>query len=409
MANSRNTAKVILRKQTLTAAGTATVALQVFIGGKRAVLSLNIYIQTDQFDAAAQKVSIKGNADLTRQHNAMIQKKLSRAHEIIFNAEFNDESLTMPKFMQLYDAKVSRSSFSEYVIKEIQEVDGLVERSTISNYKLMLNYAHQFAKTENISFAAIDTAFVEGYDRFLKKMGLSINTIAKHHKNLKKFINLAASRGKPVHAPYKAFKVKKARTTRDWLTIEELDLLFNLYNSRKLRPEWQRVLRYFLFSCVCGGFRISDLKQLEDAHKVGENLVVETVKGRNYERRVVVPFSDVGLALWRDKENLNTKKVFNCISDQRSNDTIKVVARIAGIEKNVTMHVARHTFATNYIILGGRIEMLNDILSHSKLETTQIYMHIATAYKQKGEQMKNFDRFFKVEKRKIIPIAHKIA
>lgn len=408
MANSRNTAKVILRSQTLTAVGTATLALQLFVSGQRKIISLRIYVKPDEFDSIAQKVKIKNDAEATRRHNALIHNKLNRVNEIFFNAEFNDETLTMSRFIRLFDGKVSRDSFSDFTNEQIKLHEGSVSKHTIGQFNLMLKYAHGFSKTENISFAMIDHSFIEGYERYLKKQELGVNTRAKHHKNLKKFINLATAKGKVLHSPYSNFKVKKAKTMRDWLTPSELEMLFDVYNARTLRSEWQRVLRYFLFSCVCGGLRISDLKLLEDANKVGDNLVLDTVKGQNYERRVAVPFSEVGFALWKDRDS-RKPTVFDCISDQNSNDAMKIVARIAGIEKNITMHVARHTFATNYILFGGRIEMLQDILGHSKLETTQIYLHLADAYKQKGEQMKNFDRFFRVEKKKIIPIAHKIA
>lgn len=410
MANSRNTAKVILRSQTQTAAGTATLALQLFVSGVRKVMSLNIYVKSEHFNSDTQIVKIKGDVETSRLYNALIQKKLSRASQIFINAEINDETLTMSRFLELFDVKMSRDSFSTFVLKEIERAKGTVDKSTLDGYSLMLRYAHESADTQNISFAQLDLAFVEDFERFLKKQKLSVNTVAKHHKNLKKFINLAKSRGKSLQTPYGNFKVKKAKTLRDWLTPDELDALFNLYNSHQLRKEWQSVLRYFLFSCVCGGLRISDLQLLEDANKIGENLVVDTEKGTNYERRVIVPFSEVGLDLWRDRAKMTQKKkVFECISDQNSNKTIKKIARIAGIEKVITMHVARHTFATNYIVFGGRLEMLNDILGHSKIETTMIYVHMAEAYKQKGEQMRNFDRFFRVEKKKIIPIAHKIA
>lgn len=409
MANSRNTAKVILRNQTLTTKGTATLALQVFVGGIRKLISLGIYVKPEHFNSDTFQVKIQGDVVQTRNINALIQKKLSRANELFFQAEFNGEVLTMQRFMQFFDTKNSSASFSDFVNTEITQLIGSVDGDTIGHYRLMLRYAQEFAGVDNLSFAHIDRVFIEGFDKFLKNKPLSVNSVAKMHTKLKKFINLAILRGKSLQSPYASFKVKKAKTLRDWLTPDELDALFNLYNSQQLRAEWQRVLRYFLFSCVGGGLRISDLKELTEANKIGENLVVDTEKGSNYERRVIIPFSEVGLSLWKDKMyQKQSKKIFDCISDQRSNDVVKKVVRIAGIDKSITMHAARHTFATNYIIIGGRIEMLNDILGHSKLETTQIYLHLAEAYVQKGEQMKNFDKYYKVEKRKIIATQHKI-
>lgn len=409
MSKSHNTAKIILRKQKINAEGKAPLALQVFVGGERKIMALGILVEPSYFNLTTQTVKIPRDTEGSKRINALIKKKLTEANDIFFHSAYHSTPLSLSDFTLQYGKQINRDSFTDFVNTEIEAAEGQMAKETIKGYQISSRYWHLYAEKANILLSEITQVWVEGFEKWLKAKALDTNTRHKHHKNLKKFLNLAVTRGKSVANPYARFRVKKAKTIPEWLTPSEVEALFNLYNCRTLRVEWQRVLRYFLFSCVGGGLRISDLTQLTDANKVGENLVFRPIKTHDTDLRIVVPFSEVGLALWKDKISRNEKKAFGCLSDQRSNDVIKKVSRLAGVEKDVTMHVARHTFATNYILLGGRIEMLQDILGHSKLETTQIYLHLAEAYTQKGEQMKNFDRFFRVESRKIVSILHKIA
>jgi site-specific recombinase XerD len=407
MSKSHNTAKIILRKEKINAAGKAPLAMQVFIGGQRKIIGLGISIEPLHFNLVSQTVSIPRDIPQSRKINALISKRLTECNDIFYHANYHGIELTMTDFLKQSGQKSNRDSFSEFLKVEIDASVGQMADETVKGYKISSKYFHEYARKENVFFAEINQEWVEGLEKWLKAKPLDVNTRHKHHKNLKKFLNLAVARGKAVVNPYARYKVKKAKTIPEWLTPSEVEILFNLYNRRCLRIEWQRVLRYFLFSCVNGGLRISDLTALQTTNKVGENLVFRPIKTRDSDMQLVVPFSDVGLALWQDKISRDNK-LFGCLSDQRSNEAIKKIARMSGIDKDVTMHVARHTFATNYIIFGGRIEMLQDVLGHSKLETTQIYLHLATAFEQKGEQMKNFDKFFRVEPRKIVATQHNI-
>lgn len=62
--------------------------------------------------------------------------------------------------------------------------------------------------------------------------------------------------------------------------------------------------------------------------------------------------------------------------DQKINAHLKEIAKICGIKKVVTFHVARHSFATNFLRLGGTIEKLQELLGHSSITETRIYVHI---------------------------------
>ena len=72
------------------------------------------------------------------------------------------------------------------------------------------------------------------------------------------------------------------------------------------------------------------------------------------------------------------------------NKQLKAVGTKMGIPKSMTSHTARHTFATNFLEFGGKIEVLKEILCHSSINETMKYAHITD--KQKAIQIKGFDR-----------------
>ncbi|MFK8288445.1 tyrosine-type recombinase/integrase [Capnocytophaga canimorsus] len=64
------------------------------------------------------------------------------------------------------------------------------------------------------------------------------------------------------------------------------------------------------------------------------------------------------------------------MSDQKMNDYIREAVNFVGIRKRVSFHTARHTFATNFLRKGGKVEDLQKLLDHSDISTTMIYVHI---------------------------------
>ena len=102
-----------------------------------------------------------------------------------------------------------------------------------------------------------------------------------------------------------------------------------------------------------------------------------------------VPLSQVARRLLDDRP-VRFGKLFDLPCTQEFNEQLKVLAHYAHIKKNLTTKVARHTFATIYLLLGGKVETLQQILAHSSIETTMIYVHILPEKKQ--EEINNFNQ-----------------
>ncbi len=148
----------------------------------------------------------------------------------------------------------------------------------------------------------------------------------------------------------------------------EINTLFEYWNSKFINDLHKSVLARFLFSCFTG-LRISDIQQLTPDNVIGDYLVFVSQKSVKMQ---CIQLNKSAHQFIGNKVLFEGKH-----SNEHINRTLKDICKVAGIKKNVSYHVARHTFATNFLISGGNVTVLQKLLGHSKIEDTMIYVHIA--------------------------------
>jgi len=161
------------------------------------------------------------------------------------------------------------------------------------------------------------------------------------------------------------------------------------------------VLVNFLFSCFTG-LRFSDVQALVSSNIAGNSIVFVPVKTENTTgKQLNIELTKVANELldyakrFSDKKKTDKYKVchvFAQISNQKANDYIKLLAKMAGVSKDLSTHVGRHTFATMFLEKGGDVQVLQKLLGHSEITTTMIYVHII-AKTQKTQILAAFDGF----------------
>jgi site-specific recombinase XerD len=120
-------------------------------------------------------------------------------------------------------------------------------------------------------------------------------------------------------------------------------------------------------SCFTG-IRISDNLKLTENNFIENTIVLTMVKGKKFIR---IPLNESA------KKYIVPRTIFpGTFAPETINEELKAIAKFLGIRKHITFHVARHTFATNFLMCGGRVEHLQKLLGHSKIEDTMIYVHI---------------------------------
>ncbi len=211
---------------------------------------------------------------------------------------------------------------------------------------------------------------LEGYMRIERE--LSINTIARHMKVIKRYINVARKKEIIIKDPFLNYTIRSEETHRESLSEKELNLLEE-YRQRSGSDE---ILNAFLFSCYTG-LRYSDICNItkQDIYSINRKkwLIIKMHK-TNIEVRIPVSTIFDGKALLLSKSIPRSRgKLFLLESNQKTNRTIKAILKKIGIKRNYSFHSARHTFATLLIYRGVNITTVQKLLGHKSVKTTQVY------------------------------------
>lgn len=388
------TLKIILRPDYAYKDGKVPIWLQVFVKQNRIRIPLGISIEPMYFDTAKQIVKkIPKEAELTNTLNAIINKAKEKSNKIFNEAVLYGKVLDKNTFLSEYHAEgISKKSFTQFFETEMNQ-QGDKAINTIRSYRSTLRYWKDFKP--DVCFGELTHTTIDIFDKYLRKKKCETNTLHKHHKVIKKFINLAIAKGNKISNPYDNFKVKTSVSEIEFLTYEEILKLKKIYEDNILERHQQKVLRYYLFSCTCNGLRYSDVAQLEPDNVQGDILVFTPQKTQNYRKTLTVVLSAYGKRLIKDalddRERIR-KTIFTVISNQKTNACMAKIAIQAGINKKCSFHSARHSFATLYLLHNKDVTTLQKILGHANINTTMKYTHIG--YEQKVEQMKSFDELF---------------
>jgi len=384
------THKFTLRKDHQMADGSYPLLLQAFLGGHRVRIRMDLYLREGEWDDARQSARIPKDREKEARVNAIVAKYRGRVEEMFFEARMSGAPLSPQAFAEELDNRPALDSLAEFVEKEIEKERADKEPSTVKQYVSMLGHLKAFRPEATFSDISFD--FVQEFDRHLRRRKIGDNARAKYHTVFRKFILLAQRKRRRVPNPYEQFKVRSVPVERTWLNVEEVDALVTLYKSATLSDPLQVALRQFLFQVVAS-VRVSDVHLLTRADVQGELLVLMPRKTRRQRKVVTIPLSKFARQLIADGAGKGDK-LFDAPADQTVNYRLKEIAPIAGIKKHLTTHVGRHTFGFLYLLMGGKVEELREIMGHSKLETTMIYTH--TDHDRKVAGVRRFDEVFRV-------------
>jgi integrase len=162
-----------------------------------------------------------------------------------------------------------------------------------------------------------------------------------------------------------------------YLLPQEVAALKKYFTSEYLNPIHRLPLAYFLTSCYTG-MRISDLQAYKD--QLPKNIIsFDQVKTDNSQ------FMKLNKEIRTLLESV-PEFFTDSLSDQKINKHLKTIGTICKIEKNITMHVGRHTFATTYVRNNGNVFKLKNLLGHDDIKTTMQYVHLI-----ENEEMEGLD------------------
>jgi len=242
-------------------------------------------------------------------------------------------------------------------------------------WKNTLSHLERF-QPRQLRFADVSAEWINAFREYLDGLKLAPNSVGTYLATLKTALNSAVRKQLIPQNPFVfADPVQRKRTQRVYLTIEELHLLSATDTDH---PE---VKRAFLTACLTG-LRISDLRALTWAQVKADGLHIIQKKTRDY---TYVPLAAEALTLLGERPAKKSSIVFTLPPlDDLYNRYLLKWAKRAGIDKHITSHTARHTFATLLITQGNDLYAVQHLLGHRDIRVTQIYAKLVDERKRKA-------------------------
>lgn len=367
----------------------ANIYIRVTLNGKRVNISLKRKINISTWDEKLQRASgTDKNSRILNLYLNEVQSKVYRIYE-----DFKREEV--PFTPQMVKAKFlgedkTRFSFQELIDYYNEKMQHKLHKNTIGQYKTsqryMMEYILKEYKLTDIPLFNLEYGFIVGFEDFLRsyvpKSGQSKignNTAMKHIKRLRRMVTLAYRMKWMERDPFVNFKMKIEKKERSFLTDFELLSIEDLSSSIE---RLMVVKDLFVFSCYTGISYVDIVQLNKDNIVMGIDgspwIMAKRVKTGAPFKIPLLPKAAILIDKYKDHYRTNeTSSLLPKLSNQKLNSYLKEIADLCGIKKNLTFHMARHTFATTVTLSNGvPIETVSKLLGHTKLSTTQIYARV---------------------------------
>ena len=317
-----------------------------------------------------EKQAPNKNSNAADHVQAICDNIILKASKIILKFNIDDKILTSEQLVLELSLNNS-ADFWEYAYKIY--LPSLRNKNTFINRKSKLKKLKIFAP--HLKIAEINDKFLKKYADWCFDDGNCDNTVWGHIKCLKTIVRAAYEDDLIRELPFKKYKLTYTQKKKETLTIEEIYRIEKALRDGLFSKTLENVATYFLFACFTG-LRFSDVEN------VWWNNIKNNVLSLNQKKTakpVSFKLNNMALKYMPDKKH---SKVFRTFTNQRTNIYLKVIAKICDIDKNVTFHMARHSFATISMDLNTNIHTLKELLGHEKMASTMIYAQVTDKKKQ---------------------------
>lgn len=366
--------------------GFAPLVVRITVDGIRKEISLKKRVPVAKWNGSKETVS--GTDHETKSLNNYIAEVRTELHNCYRQMQIDKKNITALAIKQAFlgedpDQK-SLLDVIEYHNKTMQDS---LAWGTAKNYFTTQKYITEFLKdklkTSDVLLGQLNFKFLMDFEMFLRnhvpgenQKPCSNNTVMKHIERFRKIISMAVRNEWLTQDPFVKFKPKFIKKERGYLTEEELSIIEN----KQIPIARVEVIRdLFVFSCYTG-LAYTDARNLNESNITigidGEKWIV--IQRQKTGVHANIPLLPKALSILEKYKNHPRAKsnhtLLPMISNQPFNFSLKEIAIICGINKNLTHHLARHTFATTVCLLNGiSMEATSGMLGHASMRTTQIY------------------------------------
>ncbi len=367
--------------------GLAPIYMRITVNGKRSEISIKRKISSDKWNKEAGKVV--GNSIEIRELNRYLNSlkhKVYKIQEKLFEENRQVSALLIKNIFS------GREENQKLLLKIFQDHNNQVEKlvgkeyasGTLERYKTAKKHIEAFLKLEykldDISVRDVNHKFIDGFEYYLKtERNCSHNTAIKYLTNFKKIIRIAYANDWISKDPFYNWKARLKTVDREFLSKEDIQKLVDKEFSIK---RLEQVKDVFLFSCFTG-LAYADVKKLSTNDLIlgidgNKWIKTKRTKTKTQSNIPLLATAEAILEKYKELPNLaDNQFLLPVLSNQKMNAYLKEIADVCDINKNLTFHLARHTFATTITLTNGvSIESVSKMLGHKSLKTTQHYAKI---------------------------------
>lgn len=360
------------RKNQLNTQGKALLQIEAYLERRKVYFSTHIYLTPEQWDNKKKLIKLHPNAEALNY----------RVSEFIFTLEEKELSIwkdgrtiTLQGLKDEFHSK-TRKSFLSFIIEDIEssQFKESTKRNRMTTCRLLSKFRN------HIEFKELTPQLVYDFEKFLFDNHFKTNTVAKHMKHFKAFVNSAINKAyiDLSDYPFRRYHIKMSEPRHSFLLPEELEKLENLELSGR-HYALTHTLDAFLFCCYTG-LRYSDFVNLSEKNIVIIDkrpwLVFNTIKtGTEVKLPLTFLFEGKAYKLLR-KYKGQLSDFFSIKPNSTVNKELIRIRKIAKLEKHFSFHTARHTNATLLIYKGANITTVQKLLGHRNITTTQIYSEV---------------------------------
>ncbi len=376
-----------LKKPRNYTSGPVPIYLRITVAGKRAELSTSRECEPRRWNSSAGRgIGTRETVLSLNSYLETLQQKVYEAHRQLLE---QGKEATANQTKAAYLGKQDKTTMLVEVLEgHNQRVEALLgseySPSTLKGYKTSLHHIKEFILgkhgVKDIDLKQIDYGFVSCYDFYLRSScGCSNNSTLKYIKLFKKVIRECLHLDLLDRDPFLHYKGKVKQLERVYLTEKELE---KIAVKEMVTERLSQVRDIFLFCCLTG-LAYTDVQQLTKENIIkgvdGEAwLSIQRQKTGTPTRLPLLPAALRLLEIYRQHPQcLYKNRLLPVLSNQKMNAYLKEIMDVCGIQKAVTFHTARHTFATTVTLLNGvPMESVSKMLGHTSIKTTQHYAKV---------------------------------
>jgi len=367
--------------------GKLPIYVRLTVNGQRLEFSSKKFIEKTKWSSELAKM--KGNTEEARSINSYLDMMRSKVLSAEMELLHKEEELSIENFQSILLDKNKNHRmlvpvFQDHNNKMKELIGKKYALGTLQRFEVTLNHIQNFLQWKynvtDIRIDKVDHCFITELEFYLRSVkNCSNNTSVKYVRNFRKIIKICLNNDWLEKNPFSKYEGKVIEVDKEFLTEEEIQ---KIYTKKFINTRLELVKDIFIFCCFTGLAYI-DVQQLRKDHLGigidGNKWIFKNRQKTDTRSKIpLLPIAEELIQKYSDHPKcINEDRILPVLSNQKMNSYLKEIGDVCGIQKEITFHMARHSFATSITLTNGvPIESVSKMLGHKSLRTTQHYAKI---------------------------------